>query len=74
MSVGQVFLLCVCLICGGCQSLASLAESLNARQVQSCLYYSGFAGGALTGAQVQIRGITATGGVKFEVCTGKEAP
>ena len=47
----------------GCSSLGSLAEMLNARQVQSCLYYDGNAGPYL-----RVKGITATGGVNLQDC------
>lgn len=56
----------------GCASFESFAKSLNERKVQSCVYWSGFAGGPLSGAQVQVKGVTATGGVVFETCLGEK--
>ena len=54
----------------GCAGLASLADTMNERQIQSCIRWQGFAGGVLSGAQVQIQGVTATGGVTLKECTG----
>lgn len=55
----------------GCSGFASMADSLNQRQVKSCLYYEGFAGGGWPGVpQMRVRGVTATGGVAFETCIG----
>lgn len=51
------------MLCSGCAGVASLASDLNARQVQSCLYFSGsyppFIG---------VHGITATGGASLDQC------
>jgi hypothetical protein len=56
----------------GCAGFASLAQTLNDRNVQSCVYWSGFAGGGWPGVpQVQIRGVTATGGVSLKMCAGQ---
>lgn len=55
---------------GGCGGFASFAETLNERKVQSCVYWSGFVGGALSGVQAQVKGVTATGGVDFDTCLG----
>ena len=54
----------------GCAGFASFAETLNERKVQSCVYWSGFVGGMLSGAQAQVKGVTATGGVDFDTCLG----
>lgn len=54
----------------GCTGLASLAETMNDRQIKSCLYWSGFVGGALNGVQAQVKGVTSTGGVSFDTCLG----
>lgn len=63
------FLLLVCLLAfSGCASLSSLADTLNERKVQSCIYWSGFVGGALNGVQAQVKGVTSTGGVPFNTC------
>ena len=51
------------LLTSGCSSLGSLAEMLNERKVQSCLYYEGNAGPYL-----RVKGITATGGVNLQDC------
>jgi len=56
----------------GCTGLSSLMQDLNTRQVQSCIYWQGFAGGGWPGVpQVQVRGITATGGVPLKQCAGE---
>ncbi len=55
-----------------CVSFESFAKTLNERQVQSCVYWSGFVGGPMTGAQVQVRGVTSTGGVVFDTCMKDE--
>ena len=47
----------------GCTGFSSLVQSLNERQVQSCLYYEGN-----ISAYVRLKGISATGGVKLEDC------
>lgn len=54
--------LLVCLLCTGC-GLTKLADSLNERKVQSCIYTSGF----LSPFQIA-KTITATGGVTVEQC------
>ena len=58
------------LLLSSCVSLASLAETMNERQIKSCVYWSGFVGGALTGVQAQVKGVTSTGGVPFDTCVG----
>ena len=56
----------------GCAGLSSLADTMNARQIQSCIRWQGFAGGGWPGVpQVQVYGVTATGGVRLETCTGR---
>ena len=63
--------LVLCAELSGCSGFASMAETLHARQVKSCLYYEGFAGGSWPGVpQMRVRGVTATGGVEFETCLG----
>ena len=57
---------------GGCAGFASFAETLNERKVQSWVYWSGFVGGALSGVQAQMKGVTATGGVDFDTCLGNK--
>ena len=56
----------------GCASLASLADTMNERKISSCIRWSGFVGGPLTGAQVQVQGITATGGATLRTCQGEK--
>lgn len=59
----------------GCAGFASLAETLNERQVQSCIRWQGFAGGGWPGVpQVQVQGMTATGGVTLAQCIGPSSP
>lgn len=70
MSVRWVFLvLCVCV--SGCTSLASLAATMNARHIASCIQWQGFVGSPLTGAQVQVRGLTVTDGATMAMCRGE---
>ena len=57
------FVLFVGLASLGCTSFASLANTLNDRQVQSCLFYQG-----MVGPYAHVRGITATGGAPLDVC------
>lgn len=52
----------------GCTGLASLADSLNERQVQSCIQWQGHI--SSLGGGVQVRGVTATGGVPLASCVG----
>ena len=58
------------LVLSGCASMASLASTMNERQIQSCVYWAGFVGGALSGGHAQVKGITATGGVPLTTCIG----
>lgn len=70
LQLSVVLLGVLCLVLSGCSSFSSLADTLNKRQVQSCLYWQGFAGGGWPGVpQMQVRGVTATGGVLLEQCT-----
>ena len=65
--------LAILLALNGCAGLSSLAQTMNDRQIQSCIRWQGFAGGGWPGVpQVQVHGITATGGVKLETCVGGE--
>ena len=65
----KLFWLLMCLFMfSGCASLSSFADTLNERKVQSCIYWSGFVGGALNGVQAQVKGVTSTGGVPFNTC------
>jgi hypothetical protein len=57
----------VCATFQGCADFASMAETLNARQVQSCVYVQG-GYGLFAGARV----VTATGGVSIETCLREE--
>ena len=67
---GTLFLL---FVLQGRSGFASLAHTLNERQVQSCIRWQGFAGGGWPGVpQVQVYGVTATGGVPLAQCTGGE--
>ncbi len=65
MSVTQrlILLLCLCILYTGCTSFASLGDTLNERQVQSCVYTQGAAG-----LFVQVRSVSATGGIPLETC------
>ena len=66
-------MLIVALFLSGCAGLSSLADTMNARQIQSCIRWQGFAGGGWPGVpQVQVYGMTATGGVSLAQCTGGE--
>ena len=49
----------------GCTGFASLVQSLNERQVQSCLYYEGN-----ISAYVRLKGVSAIGGFGLENCMG----
>lgn len=62
----------VLLMLTGCTSLASLAETMNERKISSCIKWQGFVGGPMVGAQVQVQGITATGGATLRMCQGGE--
>lgn len=55
----------VVLTLSSCTSWTNFMQSLNERQIQSCLYYEGYAAG-----YVRVKGVTATGGVKFSECRG----
>lgn len=70
-SMGVSTCLVVLLLGEGCASFASFAETLNARQVQSCIKGQGFLGGVWAGGQVQVQGVTATGGVGLRQCLGE---
>jgi hypothetical protein len=53
----------VCLVLAGCLGLGGLADTMNDRQVRSCIYSIGF-----VGPFVVAQTITATGGVTLEEC------
>ena len=56
----------------GCAGLSSLADTINERHIQSCIRWQGFAGGGWPGVpQVQMHGVTATGGVTLAMCLGR---
>lgn len=60
----------LCLALGsGCADVARLAQTLDARGVQSCLFYSGSYGPFLG-----IHGITATGGASLTECMRRGMP
>ena len=59
--MGVLVLWCVCV--SSCTSVGRLAETLNARELQSCLWYTGNAG-----PYAMVRGVTATGGVAIREC------
>lgn len=50
----------------GCASVHELAETLNERQVTSCIYISG-----MYPPFVSVRGIIATGGALVETCMNR---
>lgn len=52
----------------GCAGVAQLAETLQAREVRSCLRYEVTTSGQWTGTHSRVMGITATGGVAMEDC------
>jgi hypothetical protein len=58
----MAWLLVVALPCGGCASVASLADTLHARGITSCLAWTGSYAG------VGVHGVTATGGATIEQC------
>lgn len=64
--VNFVLLMCTLAVLNGCTNWTSFMQSLNERQIQSCLYYEGYAAG-----YVRVKGVTATGGVKFSECKGE---
>ena len=59
----RLLVLSLSLMLSGCTGLAGLAQTLNDRQVISCLWYSGAAG-----PWAQVRGVTATGGALLDGC------
>ena len=60
------------LFMSGCASIASLAATMNERQIQSCLKYQGIVGGGMGAtANVQLNGVTATGGASLQDCMDK---
>jgi hypothetical protein len=61
--LGVLAVLSGVLLLPGCADFASMAETLNARQIQSCVYVQG-GYGLFAGARM----ITATGGVPLETC------
>ena len=68
--------LCLALVAAmalsGCSGFASLAETLNARNVQSCIRWQGIIGGGWPGVpQIQAQGVTATGGIDLTHCVGR---
>lgn len=67
---GGMLLLIAGLLLSGCASFASFAATLDQRQIQSCIKWQGFVGGGWAGGQVQVMGMTATGGVKLNQCLG----
>lgn len=69
LRVISIVLLGITLWLSGCTGLASLADTLNTRQVQSCLWYQGAAG-----PYAQVTGVTATGGAKLELCVETRHP
>lgn len=69
INMRDVLLWVLCLGFSGCTGLASLAETLNTRQVTSCLWYQGAAG-----PYAQVTGVTATGGAKLDLCLETKRP
>lgn len=59
-------LISLSLLMTACTNWTSFMQSLNERQIQSCLYYEGHAMGYM-----RLKGITATGGVKLSECRGE---
>lgn len=57
----SLLLLCLCL--AGCANVASLAQTMNERQVTACHFYSG-----AYGLFVGVHGIIATGGATLDQC------
>lgn len=54
-------------LCGGCTGVASLAETLNAREVMSCVYATG-----AVGPYAHARIVSATGGASLDMCLRQE--
>ena len=56
---------CVLILCAfsGCTPWTAFVDSLNTRQIQSCLSYRGHAGPYVT-----LRGLTVTGGAPWDAC------
>jgi hypothetical protein len=50
-------------LCAGCTDVASLAATMNDRQIQSCLYLMGS-----YGPFVGVRVVSATGGASLKEC------
>lgn len=69
MPVPRSLLLLLTLALGGCSGLASLAETMNERNFQSCLWYQGAAG-----PYAQLIGVTATGGADLRTCLETRRP
>lgn len=60
-------ILSLLVLCSGCQSVAGLAESLNTREVTSCIYATG-----AIGPYAQARIVSATGGASLSMCLDRE--
>lgn len=58
----MAWILVALLLLGGCADVARLAEILDARDITSCLVWTGSYAG------VGVHGITATGGATIEQC------
>jgi hypothetical protein len=63
----RIFALALCLALAGCGSYRGFIDSLNERQLTSCVEYQGTIGNLVTGGGY-IRGLSATGGAELAEC------
>ena len=70
-----LLLLVSVLLLTGCTSFASLVQSLNERELKSCVKWGGsIAAGAGMGGQGMVQALTVTGGLSIAECiAAKEA-
>ena len=65
-----LLLVVLCLALTGCASFHSFIESLNERQLQSCIYYTGTlqAGAVPASGSLYVRALSVTGGATIDQC------
>ena len=61
--VGRSLVLLVLVLGSGCMSVERLAATLESRQVNSCIYFTG-----AYAAFLGVHGVVATGGARVETC------
>ena len=65
-------ILSTAVVLSSCSGLSSLANTMNERQIQSCIRWQGVIGGGWPGVpQIQAQGVTSTGGMDLMQCAGK---